>query len=160
MFGQPLTMSRATAASSIVRKYALGSGGAGLITAPFLGMAALTALHLALIRDLSKLYEVEFSKESARAILLALAAAFVPGWVGFGLQKTILQRLPLVTGVVGWVAMAGMSAVVTYGLGKVMIEHFESGGTLTDFDVKRMHHAFLRAVHHAGNKGTPDSAAA
>lgn len=153
-------MSRATKATAILNRYAIGSGGAGLITAPFLGMAALTALHLALIRDLSRLYEVEFSKETARGILLALGAAFVPGWLGFGLQKTILQRLPLMTGVVGWVAMAGMSAVVTYGLGKTLIEHFETGGTLADFDVKRMHHAFLSAVHHSTKPGTPASPAA
>jgi len=139
-------MSRATDAASILNKYALASGGAGLITAPFLGMAALTGVHLALIRDLSKLYEVEFSKESARGILLALGVAFVPGWLGFGLQKTILQRLPLMTGVVGWVAMAGMSAVVTYGLGKTLIEHFESGGTLHNFDVKRLHEAVRHLV--------------
>jgi len=134
-------MSRATDASSILRKYALASGGAGLVTAPFLGMAALTAVHLALIRDLSILYGVEFSKESARGIVLALGAAFIPGWLGFGLQKTIFQRLPVITGAVGWVAMAGLSAAVTYGLGKTLIEHFESGGTLADFDVKRLHEA-------------------
>jgi uncharacterized protein (DUF697 family) len=139
-------MSRATLASSVLKNYAIASGGAGLITAPFLGMAALTALHLALIRDLSKLYEVEFSKESARGVLLALGAAFVPGWLGFGLQNSILRRLPLMTGVVGWVAMAGMSAAVTYGLGKTLIEHFETGGTLANFDVTHLQHAVLRAV--------------
>lgn len=74
-------MLRAAAASPIVKTYALASGGAGLITAPFLGMAALTALHLSLIRGLSVLYGVEFSKESARGILLALGVAFVPGWL-------------------------------------------------------------------------------
>jgi len=136
-------MSRATLAASVIKNYAIASGGAGLVTAPFLGMAALTALHLALIRDLSKLYEVEFSKETARGILLALGAAFVPGWLGFGLQNSILRRLPLMTGVVGWVAMAGMSSAVTYGLGKTLVKHFESGGTLADFDVKHLQHAVL-----------------
>lgn len=138
-------MSRAATASSILKRYALTSGGAGLITAPFLGMAALTALHLALIRELSHLYGVEFSKESARGILLALGVAFVPGWLGFGLQNTILNRLPVMTGIVGWVAMAGGSAVVTYGLGKVMIEHFESGGTLKDVDIEKLHQAWRHA---------------
>lgn len=36
-------MPRATDASPILNKHALASGGAGLIAAPFLGMAALTA---------------------------------------------------------------------------------------------------------------------
>lgn len=146
-------MSRAATASSILKRYALTSGGAGLITAPFLGMAALTALHLALIRELSHLYGVEFSKESARGILLALGAAFVPGWLGFGLQNTILKRLPVMTGIVGWVAMAGGSAVVTYGLGRTLIEHFEAGGTLADFDVKHLH----QAVRHLFGSTAPST---
>ncbi|MDP2321438.1 MAG: DUF697 domain-containing protein [Acidobacteriota bacterium] len=146
-------MSRAATASSILKRYALTSGGAGLITAPFLGMAALTALHLALIRELSHLYGVEFSKESARGIVLALGVAFVPGWLGFGLQNTILKRLPVLTGAVGWVAMAGMSAVVTYGLGKTLIEHFEAGGTLADFDVKHLH----QAVRHLFGSAAPST---
>lgn len=40
MLVQPTTMSRA--AACIIKRYALTSGGAGLITAPFLGTAALT----------------------------------------------------------------------------------------------------------------------
>lgn len=147
-------MSRAATASSILKRYALTSGGAGLITAPFLGMAALTALHLALIRELSHLYGVEFSKETARGILLALGAAFAPGWLGFGLQNTILKRLPAMTGIVGWVAMAGTSAVVTYGLGRTLIEHFEAGGTLADFDVKHLHRA-VRNLFGSSAPSTP-----
>lgn len=149
-------MSRATNASSVLKNYAIASGGAGLVTAPFLGMAAITALHLALIRDLSKLYDVEFSKESARGILLALGAAFVPGWIGFGLEGAILKRLPLMTGVVGWVVMAGMSSAVTYALGKTLIKHFESGGTLADFDVKHLQNAVLSAVR-SGQASQPDA---
>jgi uncharacterized protein (DUF697 family) len=134
-------MSRATQAASILQTYSLASAGAGLVTAPFLSTAAVATLHLALIRDLAAVYEVEFSKDNARGILLALGAAFVPGWLGGAMERSILRRLPAVTGVIGWVAMAGMSAAVTYGLGRTLIEHFESGGTLADFDVKHLHQA-------------------
>jgi len=145
MFGAADPMSRADIASSILKRYALASGGAGLVTAPFIGMAAITGLHLALMHDLSRLYGVEFSKDSARGILLALGAAFVPGWLGGTLERSLLKRLPAVTGAVGWVAMAGLSAAVTYGLGKVMIEHFEAGGTLKDVDMERLHQAWRHA---------------
>jgi len=149
-------MSRQAEATSILKTYALASGGAGLVTAPFLGMAAITALHLSLIRDLSGLYEVEFSKDTARGTLLALGAAFVPGWLGFGIQRSILEKLPLMTGGVGWLVSAGFSAAVTYGLGKTLIDHFESGGTLENFDVSQMHsairHVFAQARSIAHDK--------
>lgn len=138
-------MSRAAIASSILKRYAVASAGAGFITAPFIGIAATTALHLALIRDLSLLYEVEFSKDSARGILVALGAAFVPGWIGGALERSVLKRLSGITGALGWMAMAGLSAAVTYGLGKVMIEHFESGGTLKDVDLEKLHQAWRHA---------------
>lgn len=144
-------MSRATQAASILHTYSLASGGAGLVTAPFLSTAAVTALHLALIRDLATVYDVEFSKDNARGISLALGAAFVPSWLGGGLERWILRRLPAVTGVIGWAVMAGMSAAVTYGLGRTLIEHFEAGGTLADFDVKHLH----QAVRHLFKAATP-----
>lgn len=138
-------MTRHDIASSILKRYAVASGGAGLITAPFLGIAATTALHLALIRDLSLLYGVEFSKDSARGILIALGAAFVPGWIGGALERSVLKRLSGITGMLGWVALAGFSAAVTYGLGKVMIEHFESGGDLKNVDMEKLHRAWRHA---------------
>lgn len=149
-------MSRTDIASSILKRYALASGGAGLITAPFLGIAATTALHLALIRDLSLLYGVEFSKDSARGILLALGAAFVPGWIGGAVERSLLKRLSGLTGVLGWVTLAGLSAVVTYGLGRVMIEHFESGGDLKNVDVEKLHRAWRHAFgSHAPARQSP-----
>jgi uncharacterized protein (DUF697 family) len=148
-------MSRATQAASILHTYSLASGGAGLVTAPFLSTAAVTTLHLAMIRDLARVYEVEFSKDNARGILLALGAAFVPGWLGGGLERSLLRRLPAVTGLIGWVAMAGMSAAVTYGLGRTLIEHFESGGTLADFDVKHLHQAVKHLLKAARPAAAP-----
>ena len=146
-------MSRATQAASILHTYSLASGGAGLVTAPFLSTAAVTALHLALIRDLATVYDVEFSKDSALGISLALGAAFVPGWLGGGLERSVLRRLPVVTGLIGWAVIAGMSAAVTYGLGRTLIEHFEAGGTLADFDVKHLH----QAVRHLFKAAKPVS---
>jgi uncharacterized protein (DUF697 family) len=152
-------MTRDEHARRILKKYAIASGGAGLITAPFASTAALSALHLALIHELAKLYRVEFSKHTARGIVVALGAAFLPGWLGGGLQRRVLERLPFVTSVVGWVAMAGLSAAVTYGLGRVLIQHFESGGTLLDFDVKHLHFA-IKNVFRSAQAAAPRPASA
>lgn len=145
---------RQTQVASLLRSYALGSSGAALVTDSFLSSAAIAALHLALIRDLAAAYNVEFSKESARGISLALGVAFVPGWLGGEVQRSILRVLPVVTGVVGVIVVAGMSAAVTYALGRTVIEHFEAGGTLVDFDVKRLHQA-VENLFNSGNPVTP-----
>ena len=50
----------------------------------------------------------------------------------------------MLTGAVGWLVMAGMSAAVTHALGKTMVEHFDSGGNLKDFDLAKLHHAWKR----------------
>jgi len=147
-------VSRQTQAAAILRTYALGSSGAALVTNSFLSMAALTALHFALIRDLAEVYDVEFSAEGARGISLALGASFVPGWLGGELQRSVFRALPAVTGVVGWVVVASMSAAVSYGLGRTVMEHFEAGGTLADLDVKRLGQA-ARNLSKSFNPVTP-----
>ena len=102
-------MSRATQAASILRTYSLASGGAGLVTVPFLSMAALTTLHLALIRDLARVYDVEFSTGSAGGVLLALGAAFVPGRLAGG--DGAIDSQPTAGGAV-WL-VAGMAVFAT-----------------------------------------------
>ena len=139
--GMALTATGVGDAVRIVKKYAAVSAGIGLIPAPFVEMAGLTGLHLALIRSLAQHYQLEFSSDTARGIVVALGAAFVPGWFGGVIEQKILRTLPLGAGVIGWVGMAGLSAVVTYGLGTVLIRHFEDGGTLLDFDVEHLRHA-------------------
>ena len=44
----------------------------------------------------------------------------------------------------GLVAVPGVAAAFTYAVGKVLVQHFASGGTFLDFDPKKVREYFAR----------------
>ncbi|HVC21309.1 MAG TPA: hypothetical protein VNE16_14635, partial [Vicinamibacterales bacterium] len=121
------------------------SSGAGLISIPFLDVTALAGVHIALIKAITEHYGDVFSDHAAKAILIAIGAGLVPGSVGSILGRRALNALPFMTPAAGLLTMSAFSAAVSYGVGMIFIRHFESGGTLADFDVEHLHRMFARA---------------
>lgn len=132
-------VSRRLQADAIVRRYALLSAGVGLVPVPGLDVAALGALHVALIRDLTEHYGHAFSEHAARNIVVAVAASIIPGSIGSAFGRRVLRALPFVTPGIGLAALALSSGAVSYALGAAFIHHYESGGTLGSFDPSRLH---------------------
>jgi uncharacterized protein (DUF697 family) len=126
-------------AMAIVRRYAMVSAAAGAVTVPVLDVAALGAIHIALIKDITTHYGAEFSEHAARNILIAIGASLIPGSIGSVFARRALRLLPFVTPGIGLAAMSASSAAVSYLLGTVFVRHFEAGGTLDTFNVENLH---------------------
>lgn len=124
---------------NIVHRYVGVSAVAGLITVPVLDVAALGGVHIKLIQELSEYYGAEFSEHAARNILIAVAASLLPGAIGSVLGRKALRVLPFVSHAAGLLTMSAFSAAVSYSLGRVIIRHFESGGTLDSFNPEHLH---------------------
>jgi uncharacterized protein (DUF697 family) len=133
---------RETAAMQIVYRYMAVSAGAALIPVAGLDVAVLAGVHVSLIKRLCDHYEVDFSEHTARNILIAVVGSVVPGTVGSFAGRKFLRILPSAVRVFGWTLMSASSALFSYGIGKLFIHHFESGGTLLSFDAKRLHRVF------------------
>ena len=131
---------RHTQAMQIVHKYMALSGGAALIPIPIVDVTALAGMHIALIKQLSDLYAVEFSEHTARNIIIAILGSIIPGSVSSLVGNQVLRLLPLPTRILSVLGLAAFSAAVAYVIGRMFIRHFEAGGTLLDFDLKRLHH--------------------
>ena len=132
-------------AMAIVHRYVLISAGAGLITPPVLDVWVLAGVHIALIKAIVEYYGGEFSDHAARNVLLAIGASLIPGSFGSILGRRALRALPFVTPAMRIVSTSAFSAFVSYGLGRLVVEHFETGGTLQTFDVERLHRTFSRS---------------
>jgi len=126
----------------IVYRYMAVSAGAALVPVPGVDTALLAGVHVALIKQLCDHYTVSFSEHTARNILIAIAASVIPGTIGSVLSRKALRLLPSATRVFGWAVMSASSAAFTYGLGRLFIHHFESGGTLLSFDTRGLHTVF------------------
>jgi uncharacterized protein (DUF697 family) len=124
-------------AEHIVNGYVGWASGAGLIPIPGLDLAGIGAVQIKMLNDLSKLYDVPFSKNAAKLILGTLAGS--GGAVLLTLPATSLLKLvPIVGHIAAMFTEPAAAAATTYALGKVFILHFESGGTMLDFNPEAM----------------------
>lgn len=122
--------SRAVGAAAIIKKYALWSAGAGLIPIPGVDLAAIAGVQVKMLAELARLYDVPFRRNRAKAVIMGVLGSAGAQSLAVGLPGTAVKMVPLVGSVVGAVTTPLFAGAVTYGIGNVLVLHFESGGTL------------------------------
>ena len=120
-------------AAKLVDRFAVWSGVAGLIPLPFVDVLAVGGLQLQMLRRVSQLYDVQFSENRGKALIASLAGTMIPVTSGMG-AASALKGVPLLGMVASAFVMPVLSAGATYAIGKAFVQHFESGGTLLDFN--------------------------
>ena len=121
------------AADSIIRNHMIWSMGAGFIPVPIADFFAVSAIQLDMIRQLCKLYDVDFKETEGKAVITALTGS---GLARLGARA--VKFIPGIGSVLGGVTMAILSGASSYALGEVFKKHFETGGTFLDFDPGRL----------------------
>ena len=120
-------------ASKLVDRFAIWSGVAGLVPLPVVDVLAVGGLQVQMLRRLSQIYNVEFSENRGKALIAALAGCMIPATSGMG-AASALKAIPVINILAAGFVMPVLSAGATYAIGKAFIQHFESGGTLLDFN--------------------------
>ena len=121
-------------ADESIKRHMLAGGVAGVLPIPWLGFASLAAVQLNMLRHLANIYDVDFSKEIARSAIAALVGSDLSLGVSLGLAKLV----PGPTAVVGAVSGSLLGVASTFALGKVFVQHFESGNTFLTFDPEKV----------------------
>ena len=126
----------------LVKNYMWWSMGAGLVPVPLVDMAAVTGVQLKMLADLSRAYDVKFTEDAGRKIVLSLLGSLIPNGLARGFLGSLLKIIPVVGTVMGTISMSAFSGAATYAIGKLFIQHYEAGGTLLDLDVTQMNDFF------------------
>lgn len=132
-------------AEGVLRRLSLWSAGAGVIPVPGLDFAAIVGVQIKMVRELALIYGVPFDEIRTKAIIGALIGGLLPfnAAVGVGsLASMWYKTVPVVGTILGMVTLPAAAAATNYGLGRLFVEHFESGGTLLDFDAEKMRARF------------------
>jgi uncharacterized protein (DUF697 family) len=124
-------MTRTIEADAIIHNHVLLSAGAGMLPFPGADVIALSGVQVDMIHSLCELYEVAFSKNQVKTAISVLIGTSLSK---FG-AKRLLKFIPGVGSVLGGLTMGAMGAASTYALGELFKAHFESGGTLLDFNM-------------------------
>jgi len=134
---------RRAMAMKLVERFSLWSGAAGLIPVPFVDLAAVGGVQIQMLRRISQIYDVPFTKNRGKSIIAGLAGSMIPASSAMG-TASLIKGLPLVGTFVSAIAMPALSAGATYAIGMAFIQHFASGGTLLDFK-PGSYHEFIKA---------------
>lgn len=155
-------------AHTIIRNHVLLATGAAVIPVAFLDTAALAAVQLRLLKELSEVYGVSFradlGKEAVGTLFASVAPALLSGGIlGSAVIGAALRSVPVIGTVTRFATLPLFHAAFTYALGKVFQQHFASGGTFLTFDPEKVKTYFRQKYEEARNrKGVvePDAVAA
>ncbi len=120
-------------ADKVIQNHMIWSMGAGFIPVPIADFFAVSAIQLDMIRQLAKLYDIDFKETEGKAVITSLTGS---GLARLGARA--VKFIPGVGSVIGGVTMAVLSGASSYALGEVFKKHFETGGTFLDFDPARL----------------------
>lgn len=125
---------RSKNADVIIKNHMIWSMGAGLIPVPIADFFAVGAIQLDMIRQMCKLYDIDFKEKDGKAVVSALTGA---GLSRLGANAAI-KFIPGLGSVIGGVTMSVLSGASTYAIGEAFKKHFETGGTFLDLDTNRI----------------------
>jgi len=133
---------RTDSAQKLVKNYMWFSMGAGLIPVPFIDLATISGVQLKMLCDLSKVYDIPFSENKGKSIVTALLGSIVPNSLVGSSVGSLLKMIPVIGTVMGGISLSIFAGAATYAIGKVFIQHYETGGTLLDFNPAEMNDYF------------------
>jgi uncharacterized protein (DUF697 family) len=122
--------------------------GAGFVPLPVFDVMAVSGVQLDMLYRLCRIYNVPFSREAARSMISALVGASIPAGPA-GMLASGVKMIPGIGTALGLFTSPSLYAATTYAVGRVFVEHLESGGTLLTFDASKMKAHFERALKRA-----------
>jgi uncharacterized protein (DUF697 family) len=122
-------------ALKIVRSYCGWSAVAGLVPVPGLDLAAIIGVQVKMLGKLAELYHVPFDAKMVRPLIVTLVSGG-SGWLLGGLTANLIKAIGGFA--LALIAQPPMASASCWATGRVFIMHFESGGTLLDFDPAKM----------------------
>jgi len=138
-------------ANEIVAYYVQWSIGVSVVPIPLLDVVTVLAVQLRMLDKLSDNYGIKFSENRVKILTASLVGSLNSGLIGGKLLVSTTKLVPGIGTFLGITAMSAFSGAVTYALGQVFIQHFESGGTFLDFDPKKVR-AYFMAQFEEGKK--------
>ncbi len=126
--------SRDLEVNSTIRNHMVWAMGAGFIPVPIADFFAVGAIQLDMVRQMCRLYDIEFKENEGKAIISSLTSSGLARLAA----RTIVKFIPGAGSFIGGMAVSILSGASTFALGQAFKRHFETGGTFLDFDLSRL----------------------
>lgn len=144
----PVVAGRELLAREVVKKHVAYAAVVGLVPLPVINAAGVAGIEIKLLYDLAKLYDVPFRQDRVKSIVSSLIGGVLSTELGVG-TAGLVKGWAVVGSALAFVAVPTFASAVTYAVGRVFIQHFESGGTFLNFDPEKVK-AYFKAQFQQG----------
>ncbi len=135
-------------ANETVRSYTLTSMSTGFIPIPIVDQMVLTGIQQKMLHSLTNLYEIPFSNSLVKQLLKTM----LKGMATRAMMSSFLKFIPGGGTVAGTMSALMFNGASTYAVGIVFTQHFESGGTLLNFDPQKISELFMAEFEKGKNQ--------
>jgi uncharacterized protein (DUF697 family) len=133
-------LTRKKQADKIITTHILWAMGAGLVPLPLFDLAAVTAIQMDMLKQLSEVYGVNYSKSAGKGFITALGGGTLALFGG-----SLVKTIPVVGSLIGGVSVSVAAGASTYAIGRVAVAHFETSGDLSSVDKSWAQKAYQQA---------------
>jgi len=123
---------RQNEALQTIKNHTITAMGVGILPVPGVDLVALTGVQLNMLRKLGDLYGFKLSNEVGKKLLASLLGGYLPLTFAAPIAS-VLKFIPGVGIAAGVLAQSTLAGAITYAVGKLFLEHFESGGNFLNF---------------------------
>jgi uncharacterized protein (DUF697 family) len=103
-----------------------------------------------MLADISKLYGVPYKENVGKAAIAALAGFVIPHAAAFGALSKAIPGLSVLAAPLS----AAFAGAYSWAMGNLFIQHFESGGTLLNFNPEEFR-GYFKSQFEMGQKEAP-----
>ena len=137
IYGELVASERLLQSNNILKNYVISAMALGAVPIPLFDLVSLIGIQVKMVHGLAKHYDTPFKADVFKSLLMSLisGALGVGGVLG---MASLSKAFPMLGSLIGGATAASLSGSLTYAVGRVFIWHFEQGGTVLDFDVKKM----------------------
>ena len=115
-------------ANTVIKNHVVWSMGAGFIPVPIVDFFAVGAIQLDMVRQLARVYDIDFKEQQGKAVISALSGTSVAQ-----MGARAVKFIPGVGSLLGGVTLAVLSGASTFAVGESFKRHFDTGGHLPGF---------------------------
>jgi uncharacterized protein (DUF697 family) len=126
-----------TDVQKIIQHHMYVSMGVGMIPMPLVDLIAISSVQINMLRKLCLEYDIPFSRDAAKTGIAALLGGVIPVSLS-GALASLVKAIPIVGHTTSAIVMPAVSGAMTYAVGKVFVQHFESGGTFLTFKPEKV----------------------
>ncbi len=128
----------------IITSSVYASMGIGVTLMPLVSLASVTAIQLNMVRNLSKLYGVEFKEDIAKKIIAAAAGGALPV-LATGTVELLVMGIPLIGTSMAFATLPALNGLSTNAVGRMFAAHFNNGGDFVNANIDAMKASFKAA---------------